>query len=423
MGSSRPLWILALTLVCLRSPQALAQQVDTTRRNGPELTAGEADGEKRRRQALNTREHDLGFMTLRFGGGLLFDAVAYTQDAESRQQVTVRDDGRLRDARFLFGGRIKMKRSVTWQTGIMYDALTREWLFRQTGIMIAVPEISSHFFIGRAKEGYSINKVMVGYDGWSMERQPFTDATIPLLADGIKWLGSVKDNHLFWNLGWFTDWQSEGQSFSSYNHQFVLRTGWVPIINDSVGSLLHMGVSLRTGEPDKGQLRLKSKPEAFPAPNFIDTGSFPASASQQVGLELYYRPNQLLIGTEYGVQFVNSAERGDPVFHGGEFVIAWLTTGETRSYNTVGHYFRSVSPNRTVVQGGPGAWEAVFKFSYANLNDSGVDGGIFWRATPMLNWHLTDNVRLELAYGWGRLDRFGVTGTTRFFQTRIQMQL
>ena len=38
----------------------------------------------------------------------------------------------------------------------------------------------------------------------------------------------------------------------------------------------------------------------------------------------------------------------------------------------------------------------------------------------MVNWYLTDNLRLELAYGYGELDRFGVVGETQFFQTRFQ---
>jgi hypothetical protein len=42
---------------------------------------------------------------------------------------------------------------------------------------------------------------MVGYDGWSMERLPFTDATVPLLADGIKCLGYVAATQLFCNVG------------------------------------------------------------------------------------------------------------------------------------------------------------------------------------------------------------------------------
>jgi phosphate-selective porin OprO/OprP len=98
-------------------------------------------------------------------------------------------------------------------------------------------------------------------------------------------------------------------------------------------------------------------------------------------------------------------------------------TGETRSYNTVGNYFGAVSPDRTVIQGGPGAWEVVVKASYSDLRDRSLDGGVFRRVTPMLNWHLTDNMRLEMAYGYGRLDRFGHNGTTNFFQTRLQLQL
>jgi phosphate-selective porin OprO/OprP len=130
-----------------------------------------------------------------------------------------------------------------------------------------------------------------------------------------------------------------------------------------------------------------------------------------------------VFGAEYYWQKVMSAETGDPWFQGGEAVVAWLVTGETRSYNTVGNYFRAVSPTRTVVQGGAGAIEAVLKFSFSDLDHGGVRGGTFWRITPMVNWHLTDNVRLEFAYGYGRLDRFGVIGGTQFFQSRLQMQL
>ncbi len=35
--------------------------------------------------------------------------------------------------------------------------------------------------------------------------------------------------------------------------------------------------------------------------------------------------------------------------------------------------------------------------------------------------HLSDNVRFELAYGYGTLDRFDLEGTTQFFQSRIQL--
>jgi phosphate-selective porin OprO and OprP len=57
------------------------------------------------------------------------------------------------------------------------------------------------------------------------------------------------------------------------------------------------------------------------------------------------------------------------------------------------------------------------------LNSGPIQGGKFWRFTPMVNWHVSDNVRLEIAYGYGSLRRFGLTGVTQFFQSRLQLQL
>jgi len=76
-----------------------------------------------------------------------------------------------------------------------------------------------------------------------------------------------------------------------------------------------------------------------------------------------------------------------------------------------------------VIQGGPGAWGPLLKFSYSNLTNGPLEGGIFWRVTPMINWYLTDNLRLEFAYGYGVLSKLGTRGVTQFVQSRIQMRL
>ena len=82
------------------------------------------------------------------------------------------------------------------------------------------------------------------------------------------------------------------------------------------------------------------------------------------------------------------------------------------------------SPRGSILfQGGRGAWELVGRFSYSDMDDGAITGGKFWRFTPMVNWHMSDNVRLELVYGYGSLDRFAATGKTQFFQSRIQLQL
>ena len=72
-------------------------------------------------------------------------------------------------------------------------------------------------------------------------------------------------------------------------------------------------------------------------------------------------------------------------------------------------------------EGGAGAWELVAHFSYIDLDSGPVRGGKFWRFTPMVNWHMSDHVRLEMTYGAGTLDRFDTRGNTQFFQTRLQL--
>ena len=64
----------------------------------------------------------------------------------------------------------------------------------------------------------------------------------------------------------------------------------------------------------------------------------------------------------------------------------------------------------------------MLRFSYSDYNDTGVSGGTLWRVTPMVNWYLTDNARLEFAYGYGVLDRFALKGATQFFQSRLQLE-
>jgi phosphate-selective porin OprO and OprP len=325
----------------------------------------------------------------------------------------------------LFKGKLNFikSRSVTWSAGIMWNGPTHNWQFRQTGLMISLPELWGSIFVGRTKEGISLNKIMVGYHGWTSERATANDAMLPILADGIKWLGYAQKPHLVWNLGFFGDWLSKGLAFSTYHRQAVGRAAYVKFLSPTGGMLLHVGAGYRYGVPNEGTIRLRSRPEVYPAPYFLDTGSFAAKNTKMLVPEIYYRAGPWLFGSEYMIQKANAPKSGNPMFHGGEVLASWIATGETRPYNVRGGYFGAVSPKRTVFEGGPGAWELVTRFSYTDLDSGALKGGKFWRFTPMVNWHLSDNVRLEMSYGIGTLDRFNLRGTTQMFQTRLQLTL
>lgn len=365
--------------------------------------------------------------TFKFGGGFLYDFIGYAQDNNSKIQMDslgtpLASQFKVRDFRIVASGQLKTKRTISWKVGLMYDGPSRNWFLRETGVMVGVPEIQSSFFVGRTKEGFSMSKVMNGYSGWALERQMAIDA-IPILADGIKWLGYLPKKRILWNLGIFTDWFSEGQSFSTYKWQFAARIGWLPIYRPQTNTVFHIGFNYRYGKVANGEIQLRSRPEANPAPYFISTGKFLSGHSNHLGYEAYYKSGPFMIGSEYYWHKFNAPKTANPEFNGGEIMVSYIFTGESRPYHTSTGILGFVPVKRSIFKGGKGAIEGVFRFSSFDLNGGNIEGGQFWRITPMVNWYLSKDIRFELAYGYGVLNRFEIKGGTQFFQTRIQFTL
>ncbi len=370
-------------------------------------------------------QFDFGFTTFRFGAGFLYEFAGFSQDAESKKQADSGDyklnpTFKVRDFRVLVSGQFKTKRIITWKAGFMYDGPSDTWFVRESGFTIAAPELFGHIFIGRTKEGYSLNKVMNGYAGWTMERHMSIDV-IPILADGIKWMGYLPKQKIIWNIGAYTDWLSKGQSFSTFQSQYAARVAWLPINSAKEKTTLHIGVNYRYGKPLDGQMRLRSRPEANPAPYFIDTKTFPSDHSNHVGWEAYYSKGPWMLGTEYNFHMFHSPSTQNPTFRGGDAVISYIITGESRPYTTVGGIYSFVPINKSVFKGGAGAIEVLLRYSTLDLDDGTIQGGKFWRITPMVNWYLSRVLRWEFAYGYGVLDRYQLKGATQFFQSRIQI--
>ena len=367
------------------------------------------------------------FTTFKFGAAFIYEYSAYGPDETAKTQVDSLD-GELkntfdvRDFRVLVSGQLKTKRTITWKAGIMYDGDKSSWFVRESGVMIGTPEIWGSVFIGRTKEGISLSKVMNGYSVESMERHMAIDA-VPILADGIKWLGYLPKQKIVWNMGIYADWLSKDQGFSTYSWQFATRVGWLPILSEEKKTTLHVGANFRLGQPEDNAIRLKSRPESNSAPFFLDTGTFSSNQATFTGLELYYNRGPFMVGTEYHWQKFNSHELNNPVFEGGEVFVSYILTGSHRPYMTSAGIFTFVPVRKSVFEGGWGEIEALVRYSEYELNHGSIQGGSLWKITPMVNWFLSSNVRFEVAYGYGVLDRFNQEGATNFFQTRIQILL
>ncbi|HEY1815802.1 MAG TPA: porin [Kofleriaceae bacterium] len=388
------------------------------------LDATEADDAELQSKRSHWNELDLKLLTMRIGGGALFDWATYEQDAASDAQMPVSAAIKLRDFRLLLKGKFSFLPRVSYTIGYMYDAPDQRWRFRQTGILIDLPELSGSLFVGRTKEGFSTNKLMVGYNGWTIERAAANDAFLPILADGVKWIGTGFGGRLVYNLGWFVDTLSENEAFNKNDKQLATRAVWLPFAKRRTESVLHIAAEARYGAADDGFLQFKAKPESFVAQSFaVDTGKFPASSTTMAGFELYYRPGPLMFGSEYFLNWVQSDQTQNPFFHGGEAFVSYLLTGEVRPYNEREAFFDGVTPKHPVSSNGIGAWELVLRVSYVDLDSGAIAGGKFMRVTPVVSWYLTKFMRLEAEYGYSRLDRDGLIGDTQYVQARLLLQL
>jgi phosphate-selective porin OprO/OprP len=367
---------------------------------------------------------DAPFSTFRIGFGFIYDAATYKANDVFHQQMDslgseLKANAKVRDFRLLASGVFRSKRPISWKFAFMYDGALDAWLVRESGFTIAVPEIFSHVFIGRTKEGFSLIKVMNGHSPWMNERPASIDP-IPILADGIKVFGFEPKTKIFWNVGAFNDVLSEGQGFSTFAWQYVARVGFLPIYDKESGTILHIGTNLRYGKPVNGTFSIKSRPESSPAPFIITSGSFLADRSSHVGYEVYFAKNRFLVGSEGVVHKFYSSEGGDHRFYGGNVLLSYFLTRTARVYRTEGNIFGFTTVRKSIFQGGWGEFEAVFNASMFNVNDGSVKGGELWRFTPMVNWYMAKFMRLEFIYGYVIFDRYNLRGNAQVFETRIQ---
>src|SRR5688572_3579453 len=427
MKKSSSLKILIVILILVFSSQSYAQETKKTVPDGTEGLSLEKRAEDSVTKKLPPNEFKGLYSTFRIGSGYILDFTTYSQDDVFKQQmdtanIVLDPTVNTRDFRLLGSGVLTMtKRTIAWKFAYMYDGEDKIWMMRESGITIGVPELKGHIFVGRTKEGFSMIKVMNGHSPWGYERQMALDV-IPILADGIKWFGMLPKSKIFWNLGYYNDFISKGQGFSTFSWQYVARIGWLPVNNPEKNQTLHVATNLRYAKPLDGKITLKSRPESNNTPQLINTGSFETEHSSHIGGEVYYTNKRFTIGSEIITHNFYS-DKGDHKFTGGNVMFAYSITGSTRPYRTEGSIFGFVPVKKSVFKGGLGEIEAVVFVSTLNLNDGNIKGGQMWRVTPMINWYMTKVIRFELIYGYGVLDRYGMKGKVQFFESRLQFTI
>jgi phosphate-selective porin OprO and OprP len=187
------------------------------------------------------------------------------------------------------------------------------------------------------------------------------------------------------------------------NYNLNARLTGLPWYRDGGGEMLHLGTSY-SYRSSKDDYRLRAQPENHLAPYLVDTGDIAIERANLFVLEGAWVTGPFSLESEWYSSLVEREDGLSSLFFSGFYVQSSLfLTGETRGTQYVtsyGEFDSPVEPDRdfSLRGGGWGAWQLTARYSYLDLNDREIRGGILGDLTLGLNWQLNPNLRWMLNY-------------------------
>jgi phosphate-selective porin OprO and OprP len=310
--------------------------------------------------------------------------------------------------------------------------------------------------VGQMKVPQGLESMSSDYHLTFMERSSVTDCFWTIFAPGVYVSNNYFDKevtvhamfHRVQPLGFYNE------DFGDGNYAGTGRVTWNPVYEDDGAVVVHVGGSYQYRTGDLGRtfqpgatgnafadntdvVRFRARPELRDATGigsvgsgilggdpgrFVDTGFLLAKSVQTAS------PEFLLIYGPWSVQaeaacarvqdvrqiYPTSArgtDRGNPTFWGAYVQTSYFLTGEHRGYDRrFGTFDRPKVANKFDPKncgdgdectegcdgtGGWGAWEIGYRFSYIDLNDNGIYGGLMRQHTLGVNWYFNDNFKVQ----------------------------
>lgn len=259
-------------------------------------------------------------------------------------------------------------------------------------------------------------------------------AFVPFRQIGAGLSNTAADESITWAVSGYrfpTDFYGDVAGDGGYG--FSTRETMLVFSGDN--ATMHFGGGYAYNRPSIDALRLRTPPEvgfnqldfrtaSFPVPFFVDTGLVPAVDSYQVfNVEFAGSAGPWLAQSEFYAARVDSGAAGKSDFQGAYAQLAYALTGESHPYNRAAGVYGRITPN--VDYGGAsglGAWEIAGRWSYIDLTDGDIAGGVLHDLTCGVNWYLNRNTKFQFNYIHAFLQRPpGVDSDADVFAVRAQV--
>lgn len=155
----------------------------------------------------------------------------------------------------------------------------------------------------------------------------------------------------------------------------------------------------------------------------IDTDVIPAGGALGVGPEFGLAYGPLWIQAEYYRALVNRSDGPNPLFSGWYAQAGWTFLGKPRQWRPSAGSWGAPEPRDDFgpATGHWGALEAGARFSTANFNSAGINGGTQSIWTAGVNWWPVAPLRVSLQWQHAHVDR--VDGSDNFQTALIRVQV
>jgi len=190
---------------------------------------------------------------------------------------------------------------------------------------------------------------------------------------------------------------------------------------------MHVAVAPSYAVPDgdpglgraKNEAHFQTEPEARTERQWLNTGIIRGANKYSVlGLESVINLGRCqLVGEYMNLWLDRDPAFGDDVhFHGGYLYLSYFLTDHYQPWNRkLGIIDRvaPLTPGDTCAWEGCGAWQIAVRWSFADLSDRGVQGGVGESIAFGLNWYWTPRSRLQLNCAYGDItEHFPIDGQT-----------
>lgn len=283
--------------------------------------------------------------------------------------------------------------------------------------------------IGHQKRPYSLDLINSSNVNFFLERPDVADAFNPdSRRYGVQSWAFSEDLTYNWRYGVFLgqDLQNVGTVFATpvnedLQGEVAGRFASTYFYDEPSGGRYygHWAVSGAIASPDgddpaNNTARFRSRPEARTTDRWIDTGPIDGAHTYELlGFEYLLNLGPFQAVAEYQQAWVQRDAGFDEVtFNGAYGYVSYVLTGEhiawDRETGQLGRLkpfenFFLVRTSDGCLGSGWGAWEVCARYSYCDLTDEDIEGGVSNEVTLGMNWYWNEWSRLQFNYIHGNI--------------------